>query len=94
MKVQYYTKVKICDRINFMMYLTTISSQRQITLPKALLDQANMSTSDRVVLTIGGKGIQLEPVKDVLDFAGSVPAQSKTTVLEARKKFEKQFSRV
>lgn len=55
------------------MHIATISSQRQITLPKALLDAMSLSSKDRVIVSQTSKGILLQPVNtDIAALAGSL----------------------
>jgi len=43
------------------MHIATISSQRQITLPKAMLDQLSLSVKDRVKITVDNNQLVVEP---------------------------------
>lgn len=42
--------------------ITTVSSKNQITLPKALLEQVNLKSGDKLLIDPKGKGIFLRPV--------------------------------
>ncbi len=55
------------------MHLATISSQRQITLPKLLLDQLSLDIKDRVRIFAFQDKILIEPdLIKVSDLAGSL----------------------
>ncbi len=55
------------------MHLATISSQRQITLPKLLLDQLSLDIKDRVKISAFQDKILIEPdLIKVSDLAGSL----------------------
>lgn len=43
------------------MHIATVSSKRQITIPKKILDRYNVKPGDRVVIIAGRKGPRLEP---------------------------------
>lgn len=53
------------------MHIATLSSQRQITLPKALLDSFSLSGKDRFLVRRKENTIVLEPVgADLAELAG------------------------
>lgn len=54
------------------MYTATISSQRQVTLPKAVLDQMNLKAGDKLSLELTGQQIALHKVPDISELAGSL----------------------
>ena len=55
------------------MHIATISSQRQITLPKKLLDQLGLSVKDKVKVEVDNKKLIIEPISmKVSDLAGSL----------------------
>jgi len=56
------------------MHIATISSKRQITLPKKLLDKHNVKPGDTVVVTTNKNGLAIEPKTNsiVEETAGSL----------------------
>jgi len=57
------------------MHIATISSQRQITLPKAYLTELTLSIKDKVKISINDQKLILEPVlSSTADLAGSLLA--------------------
>lgn len=52
------------------MYTATISSQRQVTLPKALLDNMKLKPGDKLGMELIGQQIALQKVPDISELAG------------------------
>ena len=53
--------------------LVTVTSKRQITLPKALIEALDVKQGDRLIAQTKGKKVTLEPVgRGILDFAGKL----------------------
>lgn len=51
----------------------TVTSKRQITLPKALIEALDVKQGDRLMAKKKGKKVILEPVgRGILDFAGKL----------------------
>lgn len=64
------------------MHIATISSQRQITLPKALLDQLSLDSKDRVQIVVSDGNLLIKPEKikanDLIGRLGSkIPASKR-----------------
>jgi AbrB family looped-hinge helix DNA binding protein len=74
------------------MHIATISSQRQITIPKALLDQLSLSAKDKVKISVDNEQLVLEPVNmNISRFAGCLtryisPAKRKVPIDKAIEK--------
>lgn len=74
-----------------MQSITTVTQKGQITLPVAIRNLLNIKSYDQVSVTLDKQRIIVMPVIDALDLAGSIPPNSKTTVLKARKLLEKSY---
>ena len=63
--------------------LITITSKRQATFPKSLLDLLGADKGDKLIAKVNNGIVTLEPVKgDVLDLYGFLENKSKMTSLE------------
>ena len=70
---------------------TSVTQKGQVTLPKKIRDKFGLKTYDRVRVEDRGDHIAVIPTKDVVDLAGAF--KSKKSVLNAREKFEEDYSR-
>ncbi len=52
--------------------LSTITSKGQVTIPKPLRDQLNLTPHDKVDFSINGDQIILRPVKTLRDLRGCI----------------------
>ena len=74
--------------------IATITSKRQLTVPKALLDKLGIKSNSKVALEEVDEGLLLKPAEKLLDgLAGSVKVSeklrgvpAKTAITEAKKK--------
>lgn len=66
------------------MHIATISSQRQITLPKVLLDQMSLDLKDRVQIVFADGNLVIKPEKikaaDLIGSLGSKISASKMSI--------------
>lgn len=70
------------------MHIATISSQRQITLPKALLDEIGTKAGERLELKLKNQQIYLQKAPDISELSGClhkyatqpIPTDSETDV--------------
>lgn len=76
-----------------MQSITTVTQKGQITLPVGIRNVLNIKSYDQVTVTLDKQRIIVKPVVDVLDMAGSISPNPKTTVLQARKLLEKSYRR-
>lgn len=74
--------------------ITTVTQKGQITLPVALRKLLTIKPYDQVMIKMGNGVITVEPVKDILDFAGTVPPKPCVDALETRAAMEKRYRRV
>lgn len=52
------------------MHIATISSQRQITIPKALLDQLSLSAKDKVKIEVDNDQLMIKKTVSLMDLSG------------------------
>ena len=52
------------------MHIATISSQRQITIPKALLEQLSLSAKDKVKISIDNDQLVIEKTANIMNLSG------------------------
>ncbi|HOZ03018.1 MAG TPA: AbrB/MazE/SpoVT family DNA-binding domain-containing protein [Candidatus Woesebacteria bacterium] len=52
------------------MHIATISSQRQITLPKAMLDQLALKTKDKVKIEVDNDQLVIKKTVSLMDLSG------------------------
>lgn len=74
--------------------ITTVTQKGQITLPIDIRKYLDVQSYDKVMISIKNSQVVVEPVKDILDFAGSILAIKGKSVLKAREAFEKNYKRV
>ena len=74
-----------------MQSITTVTQKGQITLPISIRQFLKIKSYDKVLIRLSQGKIVVEPVFDALDFAGSIPVNSKVSVLQARKLMEKTY---
>lgn len=73
--------------------ITTVTQKGQVTLPVAMRKMFAIKPYDQVLIKIAKGQITIQPVKDVLDMAGSIPPNPKINALQARGYMEKHYSR-
>ncbi len=74
--------------------ITTVTQKGQITLPVALRNMLTIKPYDQVLIKLSKGVITVEPVKDALDYAGTVPPVPGVDAVKAREDMEKMYHRV
>jgi len=77
-----------------MNHYSTVTQKGQITIPKKIREQLGIKKYGKVSLDVKNDILQISPVLDILDLAGSFKISDKKSVLDARKEFEKNYKRV
>jgi len=72
-----------------MQKIVSITSQGQLTLPKAILNEFGISTSTKALVQKKGKTIIVSPRKDFWSLGGSLKSKIKLTQDDFRKAREK-----
>lgn len=73
--------------------VTTVTQKGQVTLPLAIRKMLAIKPYDRVLVRISDGLITIEPVKDILDLAGTVTVNSKINTVQTRNFMEKNYTR-
>ncbi|OGK35630.1 hypothetical protein A3A93_05220 [Candidatus Roizmanbacteria bacterium RIFCSPLOWO2_01_FULL_38_12] len=76
-----------------MQYTSTITQKGQITIPKKIREKLGIRKFDKIIISSEAEYVKVEPVKDILDLAGSFVPKKKVSVLKAREKMEKNYQR-
>lgn len=77
-----------------MQSITTVTQKGQVTLPISLRQLLKIKSYDKVRISLSRGKIVIEPILNILDFAGSVAVNSKVSTLQARKLMEKNYRAV
>ena len=78
-----------------MRYSTTITRKGQMTVPKEVRENLDISIPSQVTLDVDEKEktVRIIPQKDILDMAGRFKVKKPFDVLKAREKFESTYER-
>ncbi len=76
-----------------MQFTTSVTQKGQITIPKDIRDKLGIKEYDRVIVSEKNNQISIQPVKDILDFAGSMPVPKNKRKIDTREAFEKNYKR-
>lgn len=60
-----------------MTYTVTITSQGQISIPAQIRRDLDLSKSKKAIVSVKNGNVIIEPVKDLLEFAGSIKTAKK-----------------
>ncbi|MBP9781108.1 AbrB/MazE/SpoVT family DNA-binding domain-containing protein [Candidatus Woesebacteria bacterium] len=74
-----------------MQSITTVTQKGQVTLPIGIRQLLKIKSYDKVMISFSRGKIIIEPVLNILDFAGSVSVNPKVSVSQARKLMEKNY---
>lgn len=75
------------------MFIATVSSQRQVTLPKSLLDLVGLAGQSKAIVAVEGNKITISPAPEaeIADLGGSLAKYAKTekakTIRQIRTKY-------
>lgn len=75
-----------------MVYMVTITSQGQISIPAPIRRKLRLSEHRRAIVTEKDWKVVVEPVVDLLSLKGSLKTTKKATPLQIRKAFEKYLA--
>lgn len=78
-----------------MRYSTTITKKGQMTIPKQVRENLDITIPSQVTLDVdeNKKSVRILPQKDILDMAGRFKVKKPADVLKAREKFESTYER-
>ncbi len=76
-----------------MTYTVAITSQGQISIPAKIRRQLGLDKTMRAVVSSQGGKVIIEPLKDILELAGSFKADLKSTPKQIRKGFEEYLAK-
>lgn len=76
-----------------MTYTVAITSQGQISIPAKIRRQLGLNKTMRVVVSSQGGKVIIEPVKDILELAGSFKTKIKTSPKQIREGFEQYLAK-
>jgi AbrB family looped-hinge helix DNA binding protein len=71
-----------------MTYTVAITSQGQISIPAKIRRQLGLNKTMRAVVSSQGGKVIIEPVKDILELAGSFKTKAKASPKQIRRGFE------
>lgn len=71
-----------------MTYTVAITSQGQISIPAKIRRQLNLNKTMRAVVFSEGGKVIIEPLRDILELAGSFKTKIKTSPKQMRQGFE------
>lgn len=75
-----------------MTYTVSITSQGQISIPAKIRRQLGLNKTMRAVVSSQGGKVIIEPVKDILELAGSFKTKIKASPKQVRTGFEKYLA--
>jgi len=78
-----------------MKYSTSITKKGQMTIPKEIRENLDITIPSQVTLDLNEKEktVRIIPQKDILDMAGRFRVKNPADILEAREKFESFYKR-
>lgn len=76
-----------------MQVITSVTQKGQITLPKKIRNAVGIKPYTKIKLEVDKNIIKIKPQFDILDIAGTLKPVNKKPVLNAREKFEKNYTR-
>lgn len=74
------------------MHIATISSQRQITIPKALLDQLSLSAKDKVKISVDNDQLVMKKTTNIMSLSGSLRKYIHSSKLGVSYEFAKKVA--
>ena len=78
-----------------MRYSTSITKKGQMTIPKEIRENLNITIPSQVTLDLNEKEktVRIIPQKDILDMAGRFRLKKPADIMKAREKFEASYER-
>jgi len=77
-----------------MVYTVSITSQGQISIPTVIRKMIGLSLYDKVLLTVSGGKVIIEPRKDLLDMRGILKTNKRPlSAVEIHKRFAEECSK-
>lgn len=77
-----------------MTYLVSISSRGLIYIPKAVQKKMKFGKHTKIELIEENGGLTLKPVRDIMDFAGSLKNKKMPDNFDFREYMEKNYKRI